>query len=84
MVFIIAFGFGLFLGFKLKGALIFIKQAKDIKFIKTVIETVLSENEIKLYKPLHEIKSADIDPYSKEEFLKYKMQVEKEKLQGVN
>ena len=84
MVFLISLSFGLFLGWKLKGAFIFLKQAKDVNYIKTVVQTIMSENEIKLYKSLHEIKAAESDLTLKDEFMKYKMQVEKEKLQGVN
>jgi len=83
MVFLISCAFGLFLGWKLKGAFVFLKQAKDVNYIKTIVQTILSDNEIKLYKSLHENKAADMDLTLQEEFLRFKMQEQNKKLQEV-
>lgn len=74
MVFIIGVICGSFIGWKMKGAIVFIKQAKDVKYIKSIVETILSKDEIKLYKSLQEIKEAREESSLKDELLRMKVQ----------
>lgn len=74
MVFIIGGLFGFFIGWKMKAAIVLIKQAKDVNYIKTVVETILSNNDIKIYKTLEDAKESNSDQQLMKELLKMKMQ----------
>lgn len=48
MTFLVALIIGIYLGFKLKGALILYRETRNIKYIQSVVEKVLSDKSIQI------------------------------------
>jgi hypothetical protein len=74
MVFIISLFVGFFLGYKLKGAIILFKEAKNIKYIEAVVNKVLSNKELNIYKSAFDERvERENDRLEKEHYIKMKI-----------